>query len=416
MITRHFNNTANKMSRTEDFEKCNKEVILKIIENLKENDEVRYEISKQANNLMSTVYNIYVKFKNRTKDRSEEFSIILKKPTQFEFLRQIIRSDVQFHNEIIFYSMYAQPNENFAKCFYVDERPPADSVIALENVNGQGYYSCAWPCKFDTPLEYTLAAMREIGRFHGKGYAMKELQREKFFAIVEQLREIKYDRMLNKKNILFLNLTATRAVEYLRNQGYDTAFCDKTEALLSNAFDEVMMKTVESREPLSTLCHGDFTLDNILFKMENDGQYRALLIDFAFFRYTTPVVDLSTYLCLSCSNEVRKDKFFEIMRAYHDALKEYLLEADIWDSKKYSYDALLDDYKRGSLFGFVIASYYLPILMGYVKKRNIKRIEEFESEEAAIQNKQLGGDKISKILADMLLHLRDLGCLQYFSQ
>ncbi|XP_018315464.1 uncharacterized protein [Mycetomoellerius zeteki] len=404
------------MSHTEDIKKWNKEVILKIIENLRENvDEIRYEISKQTGNLMSTVYNVFVKFKNRTKDQSEEFSIILKKPTQLEFLRQIIRSDVQFHNEILFYRMYAQPNENFAKCFYIDERPPVDSVIALENVNEQGYYSCAYPCKYNTPLEYTLAAMREIGRFHGKGYAMKELQRENFFAIVEQLQEIKYDRNQNENCIIFLNLTATRAVEYLRNQGYDTAFCDKTEALLSNAFDEVMIKTVKSREPLSTLCHGDFILDNILFKMENDGQYRAMLIDFAFLRYATPVVDLSTYLCLSCSNEIRKDKFFEIVRVYHDALKEYLLEANIWDSEKYSYDALLDDYKRGGLFGFVIASFYLPVLMGYLKKGNLTCANEFENEETARQNKQLGGDKISKILADMLLHLRDLGCLEYFS-
>ncbi|XP_018375895.1 PREDICTED: uncharacterized protein LOC108769419 [Trachymyrmex cornetzi] len=404
------------MSHTEDVKKWNKEIILKIIENLKENiDEARYEISKQTGNLMSTVYNICVKFKNRTKNQSEKFSIILKKPTQLEFLRQIIRSDVQFHNEILFYRMYVQPNENFAKCFYIDERPPVDSVIALENVNEQGYYSCASPCKYDTPLEYTLAAMREIGRFHGKGYVMKELHREKFFAIVEQLQEIKYDRMVDENRIIYLNLTATRAVEYLRNQGYDTAFCDKTEALLSNAFDKVMMKTVESREPLSTLCHGDFVLDNILFKTENDGQYRAILIDFAFLRYTTPVVDLSTYFCLSCSNEVRKDKFFEIIQAYHDALKEYLLEANIWDSEKYSYDALLDDYKRGSLFGFVIASSYLPVLMGYLKKGNLTCINEFETEETARQNKQLGGDKISKILADMLLHLKDLGCLEYFS-
>jgi len=403
------------MFHTEDVKKWNKEVILKIIENLKENvDEAQYEISKQTGNIMSTVYNICVKFKNRTKNHSEEFSMILKKSTQLEFLRQTIRSDVQFHNEILFYRMYAQPNENFAKCFYI-ERSPFDSIIALENVNEQGYYSCAHPCKYNTPLEYTLAAMREIGRFHGKGYVMKELQREKFFAIVEQLQEIKYDRMINENRIIYLNLTATRAVEYLRNQGYDTAFCDKAEALLSNAFDKVMMKTVESREPLSTLCHGDFVLDNILFKMENNGQYRAILIDFAFLRYTTPVVDLSTYLCLSCSNEVRKDKFFEIIRAYHDALKEYLLEANIWDSEKYSYEALLDDYKRGGLFGFVIASSYLPILMGYFKKENLTCINEFENEETAKQNKQLGGDKISKILADMLLHLRDFGCLEQFS-
>lgn len=387
----------------------------KIIESLGPNvDEARYEIFEQTNNIQSIISHISVKFKNRTKDQSEKITIVLKRPTQdkeYELFKQLSRSDAQFHNEILFYRMYAQPNENFAKCFYVDERPPIDSVIALENVNERGYYPC--PCKYNAPLEYTLAAMREIGRFHGKGYVMKELQREKFFAIVEQLQETKYDRMIGEGRISSMNLIATRAVEYLRNQGYDAAFCDKTETLLLKAFDEVMMKTVEPREPLSTLCHGDFTLSNNLFKMENDGRYQAMLIDFALIRYSTPVVDLSTYLCICCSNEVRKDKFSEIIQAYHDALKEYLLEANIWDIEKYSYDALLDDYKRGGLFGFIIASYYLPVLMGYVNCDLITHAsEEFMG---SISAKQLGGDKTSKILSDMLLHLRDLGCLEYYS-
>lgn len=399
------------MARTEDFNKWNEEIISKIIENLGQNvDEARYEISEQTDLLMSTVYYINMKFKNRTKDQSKEFSIILKRPTRIEIFRQMTRSDCQFHNEILFYRMYAQPNENFPKCFYIDERPPIDSVIALENINKQGYYLC--PCKYNAPLEYTLAAVREIGRFHGKGYVMKQLQQEKFFAIVEQLQETRYDRMIDNDHIVFINITATRAVEYLRNHSYDVTFCDKMEALLSKAFDEVMLKTVKPREPLSTLCHGDFLLNNILFKTENDEQYRAMLIDFALLRYTTPVIDLSTYLCLCCSNEVRKDKFFEIIRAYHDALKEYLLEANIWDNEKYSYDALLDNYKRGGLFGFVIASFFLPVLMGYVTDN----LESFASKgfiKGARRNK-FGGDKMSKILADMLLQLRDLGCLKYF--
>lgn len=402
------------MSHIEDLEKWNKEVILKVIENLGQNvDEVRYEISEQIDNVMSTIYYVRVKFKNETKGQSEEYSVVLKRPARVEFFRQISRSEFQFHNEILFYRMYAQPNENFAKCFYVDEQPPINSVIAVENVNKRGYYSCPYKC--NAPLEYTLAAMREIGRFHGKGYVMKELQRDKFFAIVEQLQEPRYDRTVGDDHIAFINLTATRAVEYLRNQGHDTAFCDKTELLLSKAFDKVMMKIVEPLEPLSTLCHGDFTLTNTLFKTENDKQYQAMLIDFALLRYATPVVDLSTYLCLCCSNEVRKDKFFEIIRAYHDALKEYLLEADVWEKcfKKYSYEAFLDDYKRGGLFGFIIASYFLPILMEYDND-----VEPFQMKgfiERASLNKQFGGDEMSKILADMLLYLNDLGCLKYFS-
>lgn len=126
-------------------------------------------------------------------------------------------------------------------------------------------------------------------------------------------------------------------MEYLRKQDYDVTFCDKTEALLSKAFDKMMMKTVELREPLSTLCHGD--IEQYSLQDGNERETTSCDVDFTFYRYSTPVIDLSTYLCLCCSNEVRKDKFIEIMRVYHDSLKEYLLEAGVLDIEKYSYEA-----------------------------------------------------------------------------
>jgi len=380
----------------------------KIIENLGlDIGEVRYELSKSISRFMSTIYYVLLQFKNKTKEQNEEFSIILKKPLENYTVKN--RIDPQFHNEILFYQMYIRPDENYAKCLYVDERPPTDSVIALENVNKRGYYSCSHKC--NVPLEYTLAAMRELGRFHGKGYVMKELQRDKFFDIVSRLQEVRYYKTTENFYESLSNVNSTLAVEYLRTNGHDTIFCDKMEAFLSNAFDKVMMKTVEPLEPLSTLCHGDFTIDNILFKTKDDGQYRAMLIDFGLFRYSTPVVDLSTYLCLCCSNEIRKDKFSEIMRVYHDALKEYLLEAGVWDIKKYSYEALLDDYEKGGLFGYVIASFYLPVLLEYYQADVIQNILSVGISESMKQLKY--NDEFSKILADMLLNLRDLGCLKH---
>lgn len=146
---------------------------------------------------------------------------------------------------------------------------------------------------------------------------------------------------------------------------------------------------------------------------DDDGQQHAMLIDFALCMYSNPVVDLSTYLCLCRWNEELKDKFFDIIRAYHDALKEYLLEAGIWNAEKYSYDAFLDDYKRGSLFGFAIASFFLPTLLGY-SNRSGQEVMTMSITEYTKLLKQGGGDEMSKILADILLYLKDLGCLKYF--
>ncbi|KAL0120048.1 hypothetical protein PUN28_008020 [Cardiocondyla obscurior] len=396
------------MSHLAQHEEWLKELMLKIIVNLGSNvNEARYELCRRNDYIMSNVYFVDVKFKDK---KREEVSVILKRPTS-DNVKLFYRVDHQFYNEIRFYQMYVRPSDNLPRCFYADDQLPVGSVIALENVNKHGYYSC--PYTHDVPLEYTLAAFRELGRFHAKGYVMKELQREKFFDIVRQIKEIRYDTTFGFKKII--NLTATRSVEYLRKHGHDEAFCDKMEAVLSNVFDKVMMKTAEPREPLSTLCHGDFTSYNVLFKAENDGQYRAMLIDFALVRYSTPVIDLSTYLYLCGTKETREDRFSEVMQAYYDALKEYLLEAGISDMEKYSYDAFLNDYKKGALFGFVIASLWLGPVNGYGDPQELTSMEFLKVEENMQKKfKEVGGDKISKILADMLLDLKNHDCLKYY--
>ncbi|XP_024877833.1 uncharacterized protein LOC112458440 [Temnothorax curvispinosus] len=398
-------------SHVEDSQRWINQVMARIIENLGlDVDKARYEISKSINFLVTTIYYVRLQFKNKENDQNEELSMVLKRPTK-NFIH-IGRIDFQFENEILFYQTYIQPNERhfYARCYYAEKRSPTDFVIALENVNERGYHSCSYP--HNAPFEYTLAAMRELGRFHGKGYVMKELQREKFFDIVARLQEPRYAKGYVMEACF--NVTATRSLEYLRRQGYDAAFCDRMEAILTNAFDEVMMKIIKPLEPLATMCHGDFLLNNILFKADEGGRYRAMLIDFALIRYSTPVVDLSTYFYNCCWNEEIREKFFDIMRAYHDALMEYLLDAGVQDIEKYSYNALLDDFRRGALFGFIVVSQFLPAILGYLKLEAI--VQDTISLGAlgyAKKHKYDGGDEVCKILADILLHLRDLGCLKH---
>ncbi|KAL0107379.1 hypothetical protein PUN28_015733 [Cardiocondyla obscurior] len=399
------------MSEVEDCKRWLDEMMPKIIDSLGPNiDEARYErLEFNGIFIMSTVYRVRLQYINKANGKNEELLMILKRP-MLRF-NQVAYVHLQFRNEILFYETFS-PDESFAKYLYAEERPPGDSIIALEDVNKRGYHTSYL---YNPPLEYTLSAIRELGRFHGKGYAMKELQPEKFFDMVSRIEEVRYEK--KELNIYedYCNTMPLRAVEYLRDQNYDAAFCDKMIALLSKAFDNVMLKVVQPSEPLATLCHGDFTLTNILYKREDDGQLRAMLIDFGLIRYSSPVIDLSTYLFLCCSNETRRGNFTEIMRTYHDALKEYLLDAGVRDIEKYSYDALLDDFKINASYGFLIASCFLHLIFEYITPETlIQDVLDLGTLEGARKQKYLGGDTISKLLADMLLHLNELGCLKRY--
>jgi len=395
------------MSSEKNCQKWLEETMASIIETLDVTD-ARYELEEFNDTFASIMHYVTLKYKNRD-GKDAELAMLLKKAKQTEAeIRQIFKLERQFHNEILFYQKYTRPADNFPRCFYINEQP-LNEIIVLENVCKSGYRSC--PHMYDPPLEFTFAAVRELARFHGRGYVMKELHPEKFSDILGQIQRIRYypECMIRP----YLKIMAPQAVDYLRRQDYDSVFCDKMEALFANAFEDLVMKLVQPLEPLSTLCHGDFLISNMLFKPENSGKYRAMIIDMGLIMLATPVVDLSTFLCLHCTSETLRKSFPEIMWAYHDVLREYLQEAGIWDADKYSYDVFLENYVQGGFFGFLIASFFSAIIMG--------RCSDFQPGQLAIMDPiefkntctKGGGDKVSKILADKLLYLKDLGCLKH---
>lgn len=134
------------MSYDEDFHQSwIDKVMPKIIENLgMDVDKARYELTKSIDLIVSFIYYVCLQFKNKTNGQNEELFMILKRPRQDRI--QLDRIDLLFHNEILFYQTYIQPDEIhfYARCFYIDNRPPVDSMIALENINKRGYYSCPY--------------------------------------------------------------------------------------------------------------------------------------------------------------------------------------------------------------------------------------------------------------------------------
>jgi len=57
---------------------------------------------------------------------------------------------------------------------------------------------------------------------------------------------------------------------------------------------------------------------------------------------------------------------------------------------------------------------YIPVLLGYLSPETlVQEIIDLGPLESMKKQKYAGGDEVSKILADALLHMRDLGCLKH---
>lgn len=384
----------------------------KITTNLGKNfNDIRYEVSTPNESFfLSSLFFVDIISNSATdnddKEKEISNSVVVKTPQTLNRLREVMRWDEQFHNEILFYKRYAKYYDQVPRCVYVEQNDSLDSVIVLENiVTQQGYDLCKW--KSDIPMVYTIAAFREIARFHARAYTVKKNHKEEFFDFVKNIQEVRFCPESIMK--LVFDTSATRWLDYLRKQGHDKQFCDKVEARFENAYD-LALKFIEAEEPLATLCHGDLTINNMFFKNEN-GKLKTTFIDFALVRYGSPILDLSTFICLHCANNIDKNMLDNVLKVYHDSLIQCLKENDM-DCEQYPFEAFYEDYKKKGLFGFFIASFFLSTVMG----KCVIGPEDFDQIEISEWMKtmsHIGGDEINKVLANMLLQLNEFGCLDY---
>lgn len=392
-------------------------VALKLHKNYSKSDTILNLSYPEGFLLLSTVIFAEVHFKtSNPEEKDEVVQLVIKRPSLLDSFNNMMHLDALFHNEILFYEKFSQCNivneSEFPRCFFTAEdlKNPAGMIIVIENIVHLGYKMCLK--SYDVPFEYVIAAMQAIGRFHGMSYAMKVRQPEKFAEIVGNLMEYRYSP--GETFGMFINLVSVRPVEYLRKKNYDPAFLDKMESFLSNAFDTVMMEAVNPKEPLATLCHGDFTRSNIFFREKNGG-LETMLIDFAMLRYSSPSIDVSTFLYLNCSTKDRNERFTEIFKAYYNAVIGYLKEQKIENLENYSEKNFLEDYKRHAMFGFVIAMFFLPVVRG-MSKLTPEEVKDFDNVKMAMITKEVGGDAFSEELADILLDMRNRGYLEHVLQ
>ena len=317
--------------------------------------------------------------------------------------------DEAFHNEILFYTKYAKFYPNYPRLFYASEKPPNDSVIVMENINKQGYHLDLEMANLK--FEHVLAAVREVARLHANSYILKEKFPEEFFEIVENIKLVRYPPTEDNPGVHKSRAVIPRIMKYLKKQNYDEVFCEKLEKFLYNGYSYATVDLYEPVEPLATLCHGDFTRNNILFKETNDG-IKTKLIDFGMMYYGSPGKDLSLFLFLSGTRSDRTEKFPEIFEAYYETLLEGLKEKGISNLERFSKEALLEDYKSHAFFGFMVASIFLPVMLGYFGN-DASTILKLPIEKTCEIFNEIGGDEFTKMLVDMILDLQEAGSLDH---
>lgn len=172
-------------------------------------------------------------------------------------------------------------------------------------------------------MDFLIAGLQTIGRFHGHSYTLKELNPKKFQQIVNEIVKIRYP--VNEKDrcpiyVENVNLRVSRLTLTLKSRTtiIDPDFVNKIIKLFEDCYTNVLVKSAKPREPLATIVHGDCTINNILFRRRtkdvaddgnDNGTLEGMLVDFAMIMYSSPATDVSTFLYMSASRHVVKERF-----------------------------------------------------------------------------------------------------------
>lgn len=73
---------------------------------------------------------------------------------------------------------------------------------------------------------------------------------------------------------------------------------------------------------MSVICHRDYCHNNLLYKYDYDGRPASMKIfDLAMVRLTSPAIDISFFLCLSTTSELRRQHWNDFLSTYPEMLR-----------------------------------------------------------------------------------------------
>lgn len=320
--------------------------------------------------------------------------------------------DTLFENEMTAYTEIIPAlgkTEHYPKYFY-SHRKPFEAVMVLSDYSTEGWRMA--PMVVNLPLDFCLLAVRELGRFHGECYALKEQQPDSFESMISKFKEARYDNDLGDMKWLTVMKTGpVRALKATResifNESIPEEFLQKLAELAADPW-EYQKKSVKPAEPLAVICHGDYLRNNIAFKFADEKApgkpTHAMMFDFQTLRYASPMIDLATFMANSTGYDVRQKHFETIFRTYHDELVQTLcsiIKANPDDlPQHYSYESFLREFTRCFIYGFLIAASFLMIL--HEPMENIFEAEQWPIEEIIRDTMTRGGAKLDRELAAMV--------------
>ncbi|PNF33245.1 hypothetical protein B7P43_G10623 [Cryptotermes secundus] len=322
----------------------------------------------------------------------------------------------------------------FPKCYYTSPKCK-DSLIVLEDLENSGY-RIGENDSLLMDFDHIVLALEGLARFHALSYAMKKKDPQGFYGhVVQKLKKGKKlcsedkTRELMYAHAYFqcLQFAALQplevfAMEHLKGSGKYGSCVERLNTLLEDTVG-LIRNLLIPKEPLSVLCHGNFNMKNILFLYDSSNKPVAVkFTDFRNVHYASPAIDLSLFLFLNASPELRAANWVDFFSIYHKtllkAISEFLECPEEELLPEYSIGAFKEEFSKHAVYGYVVTAGCVTSALS--KRVKIQKIFEmfsngFSSREnvdnCIKENLKLEGEEVTSRLVSLIKELVDEGYL-----
>uniref|UniRef100_A0A0A9WDD3 Putative kinase-like protein D1044.1 n=1 Tax=Lygus hesperus TaxID=30085 RepID=A0A0A9WDD3_LYGHE len=313
---------------------------------------------------------------------------------------------VQFANEVAMYDkimpkLGANELGIIPRMFYglsTHGEDPNEDIVIVEDMRSQGF-----KVSKDLFLDrnHLTLALRNLGKFHGLSYKIKKSSPETLSTLGKYLERKIYDDPDNVLEIClkrgFKELLKNPAYSYLEN-----VFKKLTDPSLV----DTKYNLEKSEEPFAAIIHGDFNNNNLLFAYESNKVSSVKFIDFGASFYSDPAVDISFFLYMNTSEEMRAAHWDDLLEEYWKGV------TSIVEDPGFSFEAFLKNFAKKAICGYFPCSFFLPMML-------VPDETNFDFGKMTLEEKRefadnFGGEKGTEATTSIVRHLSDKGYLEEF--
>ncbi|XP_063218440.1 uncharacterized protein LOC134528618 [Bacillus rossius redtenbacheri] len=284
---------------------------------------------------------------------------------RFDYYADMFINESRMYQEVLPGLLGGHPEVHpfIPKC-YGAMAEPGEGVILMEDLSLQGFTHA--PRTMD--LEHICFSLKALGRFHALSYAAKKTDMPKFLqeivhrihgALKDEYTQFFMGMIIRESSLHAIQLFSTRFPEEADKHS------DAIKSLKQMIDDSLpkMLSSALAQSPLAVVCHGDFTRNNLMFRYGEDGKISDVkFVDFQMSRYSSPVVDISSVICINTSPELRAAHLPDMLSAYHGGVVQSLSESLDCPPEslegEFGLEAFQQEYRRGVLHGFCVASFF----------------------------------------------------------